>query len=222
VKPWYYILLIAIAVLGCAYLYLHRQELGLAGLQSPKVDTTPPTDASDSTASGDQGDSAPRPARMVWQRINRTPDGFTVDMPSEIKEIQIPAYTERGGAEQVSMIFCNPDFETTFSVAWADNPPVARANGGSPDRTLEMARDDALARTQTTLLGDSRSNPQGFPARDFTARNIGGGIFNSRMVFAGSRLYMLTAAFPSVSARRDSDVTRFFNSFRVASAANAQ
>jgi len=29
----------------------------------------------------------------------------------------------------------------------------------------------------------------------------GGGILNSRLIYAGSRLYMLIAAFPSVSAR---------------------
>jgi hypothetical protein len=36
---------------------------------------------------------------------------------------------------------------------------------------------------------------------------------NSRLISAGPRLYMLTAVFPSAAARRDSDVSRFFNSF---------
>ena len=40
---------------------------------------------------------------------------------------------------------------------------------------------------------------------------------NSRLIHAGTRLYMLIAAFPSVSARRDRDVTRFFNSFTITS-----
>ena len=38
-----------------------------------------------------------------------------------------------------------------------------------------------------------------------------------RLIFAGSRLYMLNAAFPSAAARRERDVTRFFNSFSVTS-----
>jgi hypothetical protein len=61
------------------------------------------------------------------------------------------------------------------------------------------------------------NNAQGFPARDFTAGNAGGGVMNSRLVYAGSRLYMIVAAFPSAGARRDRDVTRFFNSFTILS-----
>jgi hypothetical protein len=135
-------------------------------------------------------------------------------MPSDVKEIQIPAYNESGGADQVSMIYSYPNSETSFSVAWADNPPVVRVNNRVPDRILNMARNGALARTQTTLEGESRITPGGFPALDFAARNAGGGVMNSRLISAGSRLYMLIAAFPSANARRDQDVTRFFNSFR--------
>ena len=47
-------------------------------------------------------------------------------MPADVKQIQIPAYNETGGADPVETIFSTPDTETTFSVAWADNPPVAR------------------------------------------------------------------------------------------------
>jgi hypothetical protein len=38
---------------------------------------------------------------------------------------------------------------------------------------------------------------------------------NSRLIYAGQRLYMLTAVFPSAGARRDADVSRFFNSFAI-------
>jgi hypothetical protein len=145
--------------------------------------------------------------------LDRTPDGFKVDMPTDVKEIQIPAYNERGGADQVSMIFANPDAETTYSVVWADDPPVARVNGMAPDQTLDAARDGALARTQTTLVSESKNGQQGRAEREFSARNVGGGVLNSRLIFAGTRLYMLIAAFPAASARRDEDVTRFFNSF---------
>jgi hypothetical protein len=78
-----------------------------------------------------------------------------------------------------------------------------------------MARDDALARTQCSMVSESRSNRQGYPARDFVGRNEGGGIFNARLILAGTRLYMLTAASPAESARRDQDVQRFFDSFNL-------
>ena len=210
-KRSYYIVLVVILILGIVYVYRHREALGLAG--SPSIET-------DEGASAGQAASSSPPARMNWQKLDRAHDGFKVVMPSEVQEIQVPAYNERGGSEQVNMILCNPNAETSFSVAWADDPPVARVNGHAPDKTLDMARDDALSRTQSTLTNESRANIGGFPARDFAGRNEGGGILNSRLIYARQRLFMLIAAFPSSSARRDKDVTRFFNSFSVNSSSS--
>jgi len=58
---------------------------------------------------------------------------------------------------------------------WADEPPVERANSDVPDKTLDMARDDAMQRTETTLVSETPLSQQGFPARDFSARNLGEG-----------------------------------------------
>ena len=190
---------------------MHRGQLGLAGSH--------PIGADDSRDREPTTSPNAHPANIEWQKVDRSANGFRVEMPADIKQIQIPAYTEAGGTEQMDMIFSNPDAETTFSVAWEDNPPVARASNHVPGRTLEMARDGAVARTQTTLVNEAPDNSQGFPGRVFEARNSGGGVMNSRLIYAGSRLYMLVAAFPSVKARRDRDVERFFNSFAITSAA---
>jgi hypothetical protein len=206
VKRSYYIVLLGLLILGCVYVYLHRQDLGLVSSTSSD---------GDGSTSSEQSGSEYRPAHIVWQPVDRTPDGFKVEMPADVKDIQIPAYNEQGGADQVNMIFSNADAETTYSVAWADNPPVMLASGRSPQKTLDTARDDALARTQTSLVGESRNDTKGFPTREFSAKNVGGGVMNSRLIFDGPRLYMLIAAFPSASARRDEDVQRFFNSFTV-------
>jgi hypothetical protein len=207
VKRWHYIVLAGLGLLGIVYVYLHRQELGLVG----------PRDAGDSRSS-DLPMLSSRPPRITWATVNRPKDGFKVEMPIDVKEIQVPAYNESGGTDQVDMIYANPSSDTTFSVAWADNPPVVRANGRAPDRTLDMARDEALARTQTTLVTEARVTAGGFPARDIVAHNSGGGIMDTRLLYTGRRLYMLTAVFPSSSVRREQDVTRFFNSFAVSSA----
>jgi hypothetical protein len=211
VKRWHYIVLLVVVVVGIVYVYLHWQELGLGGSHGF---------GSSGALSADQALSSSRPAIINWQKVDWTPDGFKVDMPSDVKEIQIPAYNEIGGTDQVNMIFSYPNSETSFSVAWADDPPVVRVNNRVPDRILDMARDDALTRTQTTLVSESRITPGGFPARDFAARNVDGGVINSRLISAGSRLYMLIAAFPSANARRDQDVTRFFNSFTTTASAS--
>ncbi len=194
-KQLYFIVLGGILILGIVYIYLHRQELGLTGLPGFGVGED---------TSGEQN----APARMNWQKVDRSQNGFKVEMPAEVQELQVPAYNELGGTEPVEMILCNPNADTSFSVAWEDDPPVARINGHAPDRTMDMARDDALARTQTILIEEYRTNMDGFPARDFVGRNVNGGIINSRMIFAGQRLYLLSAAFPSSKARRDKDVTQ--------------
>lgn len=205
VKRWYYIVLAGLLVV-IVYVYLHRQELGLTGPHGLLSSDAP---------SAELASSPSRPPLMKWQTVDRSGDGFRVEMPGDIREIQIPAYNERGGAEQVDLIYATPSAEITYSAAWADNPPVARANGQASDRVLDMARDDSLARTQTNLISESKSSPGGYPTRDFAARNAGGGIMDVRLMYTGHRLYMLIAAFPSTNARRDQDVTRFFNSFKL-------
>lgn len=211
-KRWQIIALAVILALGLGYIVLHPRQLGLTGPHAIGADDNRDREPTGPTL---------HPAKIEWQKVDRANDGFRVEMPTDVKQIQIPAYTETGGIEQLDMIFSNPDAETTFSVAWQDNPAVARVNNRVPDKTLQMAREGAVARTQTALVSESATTTQGFPGRTFEARNSGGGVMNSRLIYAGSRLYMLIAAFPSPSARRDRDVSRFFNSFTITSSSGA-
>jgi hypothetical protein len=208
VKQWHVIGLAALLALGMGYVVLHLHQWGLAGSRA--------TGAEGSRNLAGTNSAHAHPAAIEWEKLDRTGDGFRVEMPQDVKRIQIPAYTETGGTQELNMIFSNPDAETTFSVAWLDNPPVARVNRHAIDQTLEMARDGALARTQTTLVNETRNDTQGFPERTFEARNSGGGTMNAELIYTGPRLYMLIAAFPSAAARRDRDVERFFKSFTVA------
>jgi hypothetical protein len=212
VKWWHYLILGGIVSVCVGYVWMHREELGLTHQHAIGDD-----DSRDLPSTG----PVAHPATISWQKVDRSADGFRVEMPTDVKQIQIPAYNGTGGAEQLNMIFSNPSSDTTFSVVWQDNPPVG-SGGRKPDHILEDARDGAVARTQTTLVNDAATNTQGFPGRTFEARNSGGGIMNSRLVYAGSRLYMLTAAFPSASARRPKDVSRFFNSFTITASAGAK
>lgn len=208
-KRWQIIVAAGAGLAVVGYVGTHRQQLGLAGPQAIGADDSRDTDEPTSPAA--------RPPAIVWTKLDRSAEGFRVEMPADVKQIEIPAYNESGGADAVNMIFSDPDADTQFSVAWEDNPPVARVSNRAPDRTLEMAREGAVARTQTVLVSEASHTTQGFPGREFEARNSSGGVMNSRLIYAGSRLYMLNAAFPSASARRDKDVSRFFNSFVVTS-----
>ena len=223
VSRWYYIVLGAILLGGVVYMYVHRGELGLTS-RGGSSDSPASTASNAGSATGlltgpsaatDQNGTALKPPHIVWAPANRDKEGFEVELPTDAQEIQIPVYNETGGTEQVNMLYAYPDSNTSFSITWADEPPVERASGNSADKTLDMARDNALARTQATLVSESRDNRLGFPARDFVGRNEGGGLLNARLILAGRRLYMLIAAFPAASARRDEDVNHFFDSFRI-------
>lgn len=205
-KWWQFIILIGILVLGIGYIWLHRVELGL--VRPANLET-------ESYSSGTPASPITSPARITWENVDRSPDGFKVEMPADIEELQVAADNERGGADEINMILSKSNAQTTFAVAWADDPPVARANDRNAGRILDMARDDAMARTQTSLTTETRSTVAGFPARDFSARNTAGGVMSSRLIYINPRLYMLIAAFPSESARREQDVARFFDSFAI-------
>jgi hypothetical protein len=194
-KRWHLIaLVVALAAVG-AYFYFYR------GFR-------PGLSHGGSGASGEASG-----AQMRWQFITRPDDGFKIEMPAEPKETEVPAYNEMGGSEPIRMLYSSPDSDTMFALAWGDNPPVSRVNHRAPDLTLDQAREGMLARTQTTLLNETKSVAQGFPARDITAKNAGGGSLDARFVLVNDRLYTLLALYPSMSARREQDVTRFYNSF---------
>jgi hypothetical protein len=167
--------------------------------------------------SGRQMESSPetRSGQLVWRSVNQTAQGFKIEMPDEPSSTTLHALNETGASDPINMLIVKPAADRTYAVAWADKPPVARVNDLVPERTLDQARDGALNRTQTTLVSEIRSTPQGFPGRDFVARNVGGGVLDARIIYAGTRLYMLIATSPSDAARREQDIVHFFNSFSI-------
>ena len=206
VKRWQTVALVAAGLAVVGYVYYTRSGATLPfGLASSPSQSDQTTDA--------PGAATVRPAHMDWRTVNRPDDGFKIELPAEAKELQVPAYNEAGSSEPVKMIFANPDNDTTFAISWEDNPPVARVNGGSPEKTLGMARDGMLSRTRTMLVSESHTMASGFPARDIAAKNSDGGILDARLIFTGTRLYTLMALYPSAANRREQDVIRFFKSF---------
>ena len=191
-KRWHYIALAIAAVAIGGYLYVQGGTVW-GKLLSP-------------------GLGAGTPAAGQWHVVNRPGDGFKIDLPGEQKDLQVPAYNETGGSEPIHMLVSNSSGDVTYAVTWDDNPPVARVSH-SIDRTFYMARDGMLARTETTIVTETRGFYREYPSLEVLARNNSGGILNARFIMADSRLYMLLALFPSSNARRERDVSRFFDSF---------
>ncbi len=193
-KRWHYLALAAAILAVGVYLYV-RSGTALGSLFSSGLER-----ASAGSATGSQ-----------WHAIERPEDGFKIDLPGDFRGIQAPAYDESGGTEPVHMLVASPRSDVTYAVTWEDNPPVARA-GHTTDRTLYMARDGMLARTETTIISETRGYHRDYPSLEVLARNNAGGILNARIVMADNRLYMLLALFPSSGARSEPAVNRFFNS----------
>lgn len=191
-KRWHAIVGLGILATAATAVYQYRSALGLdAYFASPSARTSP----------------------LSWQKSDHTQDGFILALPGTEQQTQVETKNGVGGTEPVNMAYAEPETNVNFSISWADDPPVARANQMDPNRTLDAARDEALAHTQATLDGETRLSVQGFPARDLRASNAQGGVFSARMILARDRLYMLMASYPNAAARRDKDVARFFNSF---------
>lgn len=199
-----YLYLVAIMlVIGGMYAWRQRHEFAFLRDWLPSL----PADGLIQTASG---------ATTEWRPIDESTLGFRIDMPGEPHRVVVQATSETGMNEPVNMLLVKPEPDRTYAIAWSEKPPVARMNDLVPDKTLDQARDGALSRTSTTLVTESRTSPQGYPGRDIVARNAGGGILDTRFVYARARLYMLIAASPSKAARREDDVNHFFNSFAIA------
>ena len=191
-------LIVTASIIYCSYYY--RVELGLVMPQNHR---------------GLEPAGRLLPATQGWQVIDGPGDRFSVEMPPGATARQLPAFAGDGTFEPVATIEAKLNPEITFAVSWADNPPVEKAGGESAERTLDLARDGALARTRTRLTSESRRSAGGFVEREFAAHSSNGGILNARFILTGSRLYMLTAAIPASGGQYDDDVRHFFSSFNM-------
>ena len=201
-KRVYFYLVAFLGVIGAFWVWGHRSQYPLLRAWLPHR----PIEGIIETARGQELD---------WRPVDETSQGFKIEMPGDPNRVLVQATNETGANEPINMLLFKSSSDHTYAVAWAEKPPVARMNDLIPDKTLDQARDGALNRTQATLISEIRSNPQGFPGRDVVAYNGGGGVLDTRFVYAGHRLYMLIATAPSAAARHEEDVMRFFNSFAI-------
>ena len=160
-------------------------------------------------------------AALKWQVANESSVGFQVEVPSRTVETTVQATNEHGSQEPVKMLIAHPDANSSFAVAWEDNPPVARVNSDQVDAIFEEAKTQAINATYTSQLSDRRDTDQGYPARQFVAKNANGGYLDARFIWASPRLYMLIATYPTGQDRSEPDITHFFQSFKIVSGKNS-
>ena len=91
-KKWYILIVVVLLAVGCYYLYEHWGDFTGASAEPSEPNA---------------------PARIVWTPIDRSGEGFRLQMPAGSHEIQVPAYNENGGTDQVSMLYAYPDSATS-------------------------------------------------------------------------------------------------------------
>ena len=89
-KRWHYIAIAAVGLAGFAYLYFHPGGLGLGNILH--------TAGAGAGSGSDAGGAVGPPARRAWQTVDRPEDGFKMEMPSDTKDLQVPAYNEGGSS----------------------------------------------------------------------------------------------------------------------------
>ena len=80
---------------------------------------------------------------------------------------------------------------------------------------LRAARDGSLRKIQGTILDEKQIKVDGYPALETQASVRGDELFDSRIIVAGKRVYMITAVATSKEDREAKTVQRVMDSFRI-------
>lgn len=147
-----------------------------------------------------------------WQTYT-SPDGsFSVQLPDKpsIEPTQVPL--EGNGTTTIDFITANPTTHTAYSCFYFDQESIV---GKSPDEVLKAARDGSLSKIQGTILDEKRIKVDGYPALETQASVRGHELFDSRIIVAGKRVYMITAVATAKEDREAKTVQRVMDSFRI-------
>lgn len=147
-----------------------------------------------------------------WQTYT-APDGtFSIELPGKptVETIQVPA--DDGGTMPIAMISARPTAHTYYGFNYFEKESIGRK---SPDEALVSARDGSLRKIQGTVLTEKRLEIEGHPALDTQASARGDSLYDSRLIIAGNRLYMISAVATVKDKREAKTVQRVMNSFKI-------
>jgi uncharacterized protein (TIGR03000 family) len=152
-----------------------------------------------------------------WREYEPAGGGFAVDMPAE------PTVTSE--TRQVLWLTVEMQMHTArlgrtaYLVGRADYPPHM-AGPLNTDVAFAAARDAAARSVQGRVVSEAPSSRPDLAGREGRIAVPGKGSIDYRIYLAGSRLYVLSAAWEE-GACCDADNARFFDTFRVLPAAAA-
>ncbi|HKB97519.1 MAG TPA: hypothetical protein VKD23_01905 [Terriglobales bacterium] len=146
-------------------------------------------------------------------RTYTAPDGsFSVQFPDKPSVVPTQVPFGSGGTTTIDFITANPTTHTAYSCFYFDQESIV---GKSPNEVLGAARDGSLRKVQGTLLTEKRIEVEGYPALDTQASARGNSLFDSRIIVAGKRIYMITAIATAKEDREAKTVKRVMDSFKI-------
>ncbi len=149
-----------------------------------------------------------------WVSFNSPEGRFSVGMPNkpadDVKDVDSVV-----GKLQLHS-FTSSNAVAYFMVSYGDYPNEPTSD--RREKVLDGVRDGVVSSLEGVLLSETKTTIDGYPGREFIAKKTVDGdelIFNWHIYLVGPRLYQVAA----VAKKSDStspEITKFFNSFRLA------
>jgi hypothetical protein len=148
-----------------------------------------------------------------WETFN-SPDGtFSVSLPGKpVADNGQEISVADGGTTLIHGVKVSPYANSIYECTYFEDPSLGTQ---PPDELLDHARDGGLKNVQGTLIAEKHITVDGYPARDIQAHARGNSSYNSRLIIAGNRLYMLMVIDTSGPNRDAKNVQKFFDSFKI-------
>lgn len=147
-----------------------------------------------------------------WQTYTAPNGIFSIELPGTLTAETTQAPIEGGGSMTINLISASPTTHTSYSCAYFDREGIENK---SLDEVLTSARDGSLRKIQGTIIKEKRIEVDGYPALEMQANARGTSLFDSRIIVAGKRLYMIGAVATVQGDREPKTVQRVMDSFKI-------
>ncbi len=153
---------------------------------------------------------------VQWQEFSSTEGGFSISMPGQPTERELPVRGSNGSASSREFALVLEEGKIFYSVNYADLPMIAEElNPSQINLLLDGARDAAVRNLKNgQLVSDRPIELNGYIGREIEVSNPDGFTAKTRIYWVQPRLYMIVAASTAETGlNRESE--RFLDSFRL-------
>jgi len=147
-----------------------------------------------------------------WTTYTAPDNTFSIELPGKPAAETTQAPGKDGRSKTIHMVTANPTDATFYSCACVDQDTTDQRPS---DQILASARDGSLANIQGTLKDETKIQVDGHPGLEIQANARGNSLFDSRLILAGKRLYMISAVATAPQERDPKTAQRVMTSFKI-------